>query len=76
MTEFKVMPWLRALRDRNAEEEQGLTTEQRFQKHHREAEPLVRDFLANHPNVKMVEPSRIAKVAEETPPYGENGRPR
>ena len=72
MNSFKVMPWLRALRDRNAEDEKGMSINDRLEKHRREVEPLVREFLKKHPNAENnAEPQRSMMVAEKHAPYGE-----
>ena len=71
MSNFKVMPWLRTLRDRDAEEDKGISINDRLVKHRREAVPLVREFLKKHPNAENnAEQQRVAMVAEEHAPYG------
>ena len=71
MSEFKVMPWLRALRDRNAEEERGLTIAERLKKHRAESETLVAEFLRVHPEARCMRQQSAALVAaEEHAPYG------
>jgi hypothetical protein len=69
MSRFKVMPWLRALRDRTAEEEKGLTVEQRLEKHRRESAPLVEQFVRNHPAARRIETVSPPMVAEKNATY-------
>ncbi len=52
-TEFKVMPWLRELRDRNAAEEQGLTIADRLQRTRDGAREIHRQLLTHHPETKV-----------------------
>lgn len=70
MSSFKVMPWLRALRDRDAAEEHGCSAEERLARHRREAAPLVEQFLRSHPGVRPPAVGNAARVAEDRPPYG------
>ena len=71
MNDFKVIRWIRGLRDRNAQEEKDLTIKDRLEKHRREAEPFVREFLAKHPNIESsAEPKHNAMVAEDRARYG------
>lgn len=69
-SEFKVMPWLRALRDRNAEEERELTIAERLKKHRAESEALVEDFLQVHPEARSMRQQSAARVAEDRAEYG------
>ncbi len=72
MSNFTTLSWLRELRDRNAEEEKGMSINERLEKHRREARTLVHEFLEKHPNaVTNAEPQRNAMVAEKHTPYGE-----
>lgn len=75
MSSFKVMPWLRALRDRHAEEEKGMSIKERLEKHRRETEPLVREFLTNHPEARQPESATQSQVAEDHTRYGSESAP-
>lgn len=65
MSEFKVMPWLRALRDRNAEKERGLTIAERLKKHRAESETLVEEFLRIHPEARCIRQQPASRVVAE-----------
>jgi len=72
MSSFTTLSWLRELRDRNAEEEKGMSINDRLEKHRREARDLVHEFLKIHPNAgNNAELQRHAMVAEKHHPYGE-----
>jgi len=73
--DFKVLPWLRALRDRNAKEEEGMTIEERLRRTRERAQPLMREFLKNHPNVTMAESPRSTVVAEKHGHYKSDTQP-
>ena len=72
---FKVLPWLRALRDRNAKEEEGMTIKERLRRTRERAQPLMREFLKSHPNVKMAESPRSTVVAEKHAHYNSDTQP-
>ena len=69
-TEFKVMPWLRALRERNAQEEAGLTIEERLRRTRERAAPVMREFMKNHPKARQCAQKVQSMVAEEHGHYG------
>jgi len=69
-TDFKVMPWLRALRDRNVKEEAGLSIEERLRRSRERAAPLLRDFREYHPEAKKTSNPSHALVAERGDKYG------
>jgi hypothetical protein len=73
--EFKVMPWLRALRDRHAQEVEGLSVAERLRRSRAEAEPLMEEFFGNHPAARPVAPAApVARVAETRAAYGQSRR--
>jgi hypothetical protein len=73
-TEFKVMPWLRALRDRNAKEQAGLTIDERLRRSQKRGEPLLREFQRSHPEAFADRKARPLAVAEEHVHYGTRTR--
>jgi hypothetical protein len=48
--EFKVMPWLRALRDRSAREQEGVSAEERIRRSSEVSAPLMQESRRNHPD--------------------------
>lgn len=72
MTEFKVMPWLRALRDRSAKEQVGLSVDERLRRSRARAAPLTAQFLKRHPEARSRSARELLVVAEERPEYGRN----
>ena len=71
ITEFKVMPWLRALRDRHAREVEGLSVAERLRRSRAASEPLMEEFFRNHPEARPAAPAKpAARVAETRTAYG------
>jgi hypothetical protein len=75
-TEFKVMPWLRELRDRNAKDEAGLSIEERLRRSREKAAGLLREFRLNHPEASKKNSPPQALVAEDGDQYGGSQRRR
>ena len=48
-SEFKVLPWLRGVRDRYAQETEGLEDAERIERLRRETEAWVRQFVRDRP---------------------------
>ena len=69
-SEFKVMPWLRALRDKSAKEQEGLSVAERLRRTRALSTPLVEEFMKNHPDARRTSESPLSRVAEEQAPYG------
>ena len=70
-TEFKVLPWLREVRDRHARETEGLTAEERVADLERETHPWTAAFLRNHPEAVVREAPAKTRVAKQPEPYGQ-----
>ena len=70
-TGFRVMPWLRALRDRNAEAEAGMSWDQILEREREQKEAGVAWFLKAHPDARVIRPgeSPDRQVAERPGDY-------
>ena len=53
-SEFKVMPWLRSIRDDNADTESGISVRQRIKRTRKESGTLLNNYLQSHPSAKYV----------------------
>ncbi|HAK96778.1 MAG TPA: hypothetical protein DCM87_17750 [Planctomycetes bacterium] len=53
-SEFKVLEWLRSLRDAHARETEGLSPEERIEALRSETEAWTASFLADHPDARSV----------------------
>ncbi len=73
-TEFKVLPWLREVRDRHARETEGLTSEERVAALERETRAWTAAFLRNHPEAVDRATPAPARVAEQPAPYGQKAK--
>ena len=74
-TEFKVMPWLRALRDRHAQAVEGLSVAERLRRSRAESEVLMEEFFHHHPEARPATPAApAARVAETRAAYGQSRR--
>jgi hypothetical protein len=69
-SEFKVMPWLRALRDKSAKEQEGLSVAERLRRSRALSAPLMEEFLKSHPEARSASEKPLSQVAEENPKYG------
>jgi len=73
--EFKVMPWLRALRDRHAREVAGLSAAERLRRSSAESATLMAEFFRHHPEARPAPPEApAARVAEPRAAYGPSRR--
>ena len=70
-TEFKVMPWLREVRDRHARETEGLTSAERVAALERETHAWTTAFLRKHPDTAVRAAPAHARVAETSESYGQ-----
>jgi hypothetical protein len=68
-SDFKVLDWVRRVRDRNAGEERNMSVEERSVRLRERAEPLVETFLANHPRARRTPSAKNACVREEAVRY-------
>ena len=69
-SEFEVMPWLRALRDRHAKELAGLSTQQILRRTRERSGPLMKAFLKAHPEARRAHENTVSRVAEDRAEYG------
>lgn len=69
-SDFRVLDWLRSVRDRQAAETEGMSAEARFEHDRRLARDVVREFLKNHPNARRAAAPRAHSVAEDRGKYG------
>ena len=72
-TEFKVLPWLRALRDRNACEETGLADADVLERTRQRAVPVIRELQRTHPEAFHHDPPAQMRVAEKPAAYASKG---
>jgi hypothetical protein len=69
--DFKVLEWLRDVRDRHARQTEGLTTEQRLAALEQETREWNAAFFRNHPEARLAAPLEpAARVAETRASYG------
>ena len=69
------MPWLRALRDRHAQEVAGLSVAERLRRSRAESEALMEEFFRSHPEARPAMPAApAARVAETRATYGQSRR--
>ncbi len=73
--EFKVLEWLREVRDRHAREVEGLTPEQRLAALDQETRAWNESFFKQHPQVRPGIPPRPAERVAETPAVYGNEQP-
>jgi hypothetical protein len=64
-SEFRVLPWLRDVRDRYAEETEGLDAAERIDLLRRETEVWVQQFLRHHPQKPA--PAKAPALIRESP---------
>jgi len=58
-SDFKVMVWLRDLRDRNSETETTLTVEKRIERSSKQSAKLLNKYLQTHPKAKFLKKSSV-----------------
>ena len=68
-SDFKVLDWLRKVRDQYAQETKGLSDEERLARLHQETGAWVRDLRRKPPN-SAPQLHVPAFVHEDKPPYG------
>ncbi|MBU0679139.1 MAG: hypothetical protein KJ626_13625 [Verrucomicrobia bacterium] len=69
-SDFKVLEWLRDVRDRQAAETDGMSAKARFEHDRRMARDAVRAFLKKHPEARRAAGQRLHSVAEDPGEYG------